>query len=121
MSKHDWPPGRRRCCQKLDRSLDPAFFRALAEPTRLALLVRLAGCRRPATVSELACCTPVDVSVVSRHLATLRDAGLVEAEKRGKEVRYTVCYGLVTETLRSVADAVEACCPDDQSCKPKQR
>jgi DNA-binding transcriptional ArsR family regulator len=116
MSKHSWPRGSRRCCQKLDRSLEPAFFRALADPTRLALLVRLAGCRRPTTVSELACCSPVDVSVVSRHLAILRDAGLVEAEKRGKQVHYTVCYDLVTDTLRCVADAVEACCPDDQCC-----
>ena len=116
MSKHVWPRGSRRCCGQLDRSLSPAFFRALADPTRLALLVRLAGCRRPTTVSELACCSPVDVSVVSRHLAILRDAGLVEAEKRGKQVLYTVCYDLVTETLRSMADAVEACCRDDQRC-----
>jgi ArsR family transcriptional regulator len=117
MSKQAWPRGSRRCCQRLDQSLSPAFFRALADPTRLALLVRLAGCRRPTTVSELAECCPVDISVVSRHLATLREAGLVEAEKQGKQVRYTVRYDLVTEVLRAVADAVEACCPDDQCCK----
>ncbi|MHC4765820.1 MAG: ArsR/SmtB family transcription factor [Planctomycetota bacterium] len=117
MSKHAWPRGSRRCCGQLDKALSPAFFRALADPTRLALLVRLAGCRRPATVSELACCTPVDVSVVSRHLAILRDAGMVEARKQGKQVLYTVRYDLVTGTLRGVADAVEACCPDDQCCK----
>jgi len=46
-----------------------------------------------------------------------RDAGLVEAQKQGKQVLYTVRYDLVTETLRGVADAVEACCPDDQCCK----
>jgi ArsR family transcriptional regulator len=117
MSKQSWPRGSRRCCGQLDRSLSPAFFRALADPTRLALLVRLAGCRRPTTVSELAECCPVDLSVVSRHLATLREAGLVEAEKQGKQVYYTVRYDLVTGTLRGVADAVEACCPDDQCCK----
>jgi DNA-binding transcriptional ArsR family regulator len=117
MSKQAWPRGSRRCCGQLDKVLSPAFFRALADPTRLALLVRLAGCRRPTTVSELACCTPVDVSVVSRHLAILRDAGMVEARKQGKQVLHTVRYDLVTGTLRGVADAVEACCPDDQCCK----
>jgi ArsR family transcriptional regulator len=115
-SNQSWPRGSRRCCRRLHESLEPAFFRALADPTRLALVVRLAGCRRPCTVSELAECCPVDVSVVSRHLATLREAGLLEAEKKGKQVYYAVRYDVVTQTLRGVADAVEACCPDDQCC-----
>ena len=54
----------------------------------------------------------MDVSVVSRHLAILRDAGLLEATRRGKEVHYRVRYDIVTGTLRSVADAVEQCCPE---------
>ena len=85
----------------------------MSDPTRLALLVPLAGCRRACTVGELAECCPVDVSVVSRHLAILRDAGLLEATRRGKEVYYRVRYDTVTGTLRTVADAVERCCPDE--------
>ncbi len=110
MSKHIYPRGARRCCQRLDRSVSPAFFRALCDENRLRLLVQLAGCRTPCTVSQIAECCPVDLSVVSRHLAVLRDAGLLEARKRGKEVYYRVRYREVIATLRSVADAIEGCC-----------
>ena len=108
----NYPLGGRRCCQRLQKTIPPGFFRALSDPTRLALLVQLAGCRRACTVGELAGCCPVDVSVVSRHLAILRDTGLLEATRRGKEVHYRVRYDTVTDTLRAVADAVEQCCPE---------
>ncbi len=40
----------------------------------------------------------------------LRDAGILSAEKRGKEVYYSVCYGEVVTKLRAIADAIESCC-----------
>jgi len=88
------------------------LFKALADPNRVALLARLADCGRPCTVSEIACCLPVDLSVVSRHLRQLRDAGILHAERRGKEVYYTVRYGELVRTLRTLAGTIEACCPD---------
>lgn len=78
---------------------------------RIALVARLAKCRRPCSVGELTCCCDVDVSVVSRHLAMLRDAGILACEKRGKEVYYSVRYDEVVRTLRDVADSIAACCP----------
>jgi ArsR family transcriptional regulator len=87
----------------------PQFFQALSDPTRLALLIQLAGCRRPCTVSELAEACPVDISVVSRHLAALREA-------KGKAVYYEVRYDDVTGTLRDIADAVASCCPESGCC-----
>ena len=116
ISNQLYPPGRRRCCRRLAGRLAPGFFRALGESNRLTLLVGLAGCREPCTVTEIAECCPVDVSVVSRHLATLRDAGLIEAEKRGKEVYYAVRYDAVSKTLRSIADAIDGCCPEGRCC-----
>lgn len=62
-------------------------------------------------MGQIAADCPVDISVVSRHLAMLRDAGIVEATRRGKEVHYRVRYTGLAETLRSIADAIEACCP----------
>ncbi len=112
----NYPLGGRRCCRRLEKTIPSAFFRALSDPTRLDLLVQLSGCRRPCTVSEIAECCPVDVSVVSRHLAILRDAGLLEATRRGKQVHYRVRYDIVTGTLRAVADAVERCCADETKC-----
>ena len=48
--------------------------------------------------------------MVSRHLAVLRRAGVLRAAKQGREVRYTVSPGLAA-SLRSLADALDACCP----------
>ena len=112
----NYPLGGTRCCRRVEKSIPPGFFRALSDPTRLALLVQLAGCRRPCTVSELAECCPVDVSVVSRHLAILRDAGLLDANRKGKQVHYAVRYDEVTGALRSVADAIESCCAGPKCC-----
>jgi DNA-binding transcriptional ArsR family regulator len=96
---------------KLDAALSAELFRALSDPNRLALLVRLAAAGRPATVGEISCCLPVDLSVVSRHLAQLRAAGVLRAEKRGRETLYCVRYDAIASTLRSIADAIDACCP----------
>ncbi len=90
--------------------MDPRFFKALCDPNRIALLVRLAACDEPCTVSQIAACCPTDLSVVSRHLAVLRDAGVLVSEKRGKEVLYTVRYSDLAGTLRAIADAIEGCC-----------
>jgi len=89
------------------------MFKALGDPNRVALLSTLAECCAPCSVSEIAKCCPVDLSVVSRHLAILRDAGILEAKKKGKEVYYTVCSGALVDTLRKIADAIESCCPVD--------
>ncbi len=91
--------------------MEPGFFKALCDPGRVAMLVRLAQCCKPCTVTEVADGCPVDVSVVSRHLAMLRDAGVLEAKRQGKEVYYTVRYSAIIETLRAIADCIEACCP----------
>jgi DNA-binding transcriptional ArsR family regulator len=56
-----------------------AVFSALADPTRRAILARLA--QGEATVSELA--APFDLAqpTVSRHLRVLQDAGLIQADR----------------------------------------
>ncbi len=101
------------CCRLADL-LSPKLFKALSAPSRIHLLLQLADCGRPCTVSELADCLQVDVSVVSRHLAALREADILSVEKRGKHVYYSVRYGQVAQTLRGLADAIDACCPSDK-------
>ena len=107
------------CCDALDGLLSPELFRALGDPNRLSLLVDLAGKNEPSTVSDIAPCCQVDYSVVSRHLATLRRAGIVQAEKRGREVYYSLQYSQLSQALRSIADAIDGCCPDANQCKPE--
>ena len=100
------------CCDGLEQCLPADFFRALGDPNRVALVARLAVYARPATVSEIACCLPINLSVVSRHLAQLRDAGILESEKQGKEVRYTLRYDALARRMRDIAAAIDACCPE---------
>ncbi len=90
---------------------------ALGDANRVAILADLAAGGAPRTVSEIAKRLPVDLSVVSRHLAMLREAGVLAAERRGKEVYYTVRYEGLAGTLRAIADAIDACCPAASATK----
>lgn len=94
----------------LDTIVSPQFFKALCDPTRLSLLADVARCCEPTTVGRIAGWCPIDLSVVSRHLAILRDAGILKAERRGKEVYYSLQAEDVVAKLRELADAIEACC-----------
>ena len=76
-------------------------FSALADPTRRAILARLAT--GAATVGELA--EPFDISLpaVSRHLKVLTEAGLIE---RSTEAQWRRC-SLRGEGMREAADWIE--------------
>ncbi|TVQ55812.1 MAG: ArsR family transcriptional regulator [Phycisphaerales bacterium] len=106
-SSRDIPIQSVPCCESLACEKACRLFKALADPNRAALLGRLVNCTRPCTVSEIACCLPIDLSVVSRHLRQLREADLLESEKCGKEVRYRVKRNEIVSALRGMADAIE--------------
>jgi DNA-binding transcriptional ArsR family regulator len=63
-------------------------FSAAAEPNRRRILQLLAA--RPMTVSEIAGRFTVTRSAISQHLLVLADAGLVEADKVGRQRIYRV-------------------------------
>lgn len=58
------------------------LFHALADPTRRAILTRLA--EGPAPVSELASPTGLRLPTVMRHLSVLEEAGLIATAKDGR-------------------------------------
>ena len=76
-------------------------FAALADPTRRAILARLAV--GEATVNELA--EPFDISLqaVSKHLKVLERAGLIT---RGRDAQYRPCR-LEAEPLDTAVDWIE--------------
>jgi len=76
-------------------------FAALADPTRRAMLARLA--QGPATVKELA--EPFDISLpaISKHLKVLEHAGLIE---RGREAQWRPAQ-LRAEPLKDVSEWLE--------------
>ena len=95
----------------LAQALPAELFKALADPRRVAILVRVATSNEPCCVGEVAACCPTDFSVVSRHLAQLRDAGILTAVKRGRQVYYSVQGADLAASLRAVADALDRCDP----------
>jgi DNA-binding transcriptional ArsR family regulator len=64
-----------------------AVFSALSDGTRRSLLEEVAR-RGETTPTELAASSPVTRQAVAKHLGVLADAGLVEAERIGRETRY---------------------------------
>ncbi len=95
-------------CQLRDR-LPVGLFKALGDTSRTAILASLAEAGRPLRVTEIGTCCPQDLSVVSRHLAILRDAGVVIAERSGREVHYRIDGPRLADILRRLADALEGC------------
>jgi DNA-binding transcriptional ArsR family regulator len=77
-----------------------ATFGALADPTRRAILARLA--KGPATVTELAQPFDMTLPAVSKHLKVLQRAGLIE---RGREAQWRPCQ-LRARPLEEAADWV---------------
>src|SRR3712207_4627620 len=78
--------------------VDADAYRAISDPTRRAVLDLLA--ERPRTVSELLVPFPMTQPEMSQHLRVLRDAGLVRAEKQGRNR----IYQIDAEPLRRVHD-----------------
>ena len=101
------------CCGPLEDVLEARLFKALCEPSRLTILAELAEAGKPLSVGAIAAALPIDISVVSRHLAILKEAGVLKAERRGKAVHYAVRYERLADTFRAIAGAIESCCPTD--------
>ena len=78
-----------------------AIFAALADPTRRAILARLAD--GEATVTELAAPFDVSLPAISKHLKVLQRAGLIE---QGRQAQWRPCR-LNAEPLRDVASWLE--------------
>lgn len=74
---------------------------ALADPTRRAILARLA--RGDATVSQLAAPFPISQPAISRHLKVLTQAGLIT---QGRDAQWRPCR-LRATPLREVAGFVD--------------
>lgn len=79
------------------------LFRGLADPARLSCLLALR--ERPRTVGEVVDATGLSQPNVSKHLACLRDCGLVQAERSGRFVTYCLC-GTGAEELLQTADTL---------------
>jgi len=80
------------------------ILKALAHPTRLFIVEELASGER--CVCKLQEGIGADMSTVSKHLSLLKSAGLVDDEKRGSQVFYTLRLCCVSRFLDCAESAV---------------
>jgi DNA-binding transcriptional ArsR family regulator len=90
------------------------IIRALAHPSRLAIAEALQ--KGEQCVADLRDLVGADLSTVSKHLTVMREAGLLEMEKRG----LNVFYRLTCPCLLSFLDCVDSLVPR-QKKKPVAR
>ena len=67
-------------------------FGALADPNRRAIVERIAG-DGPATATSLASELSISRQGAAKHLAGLAEAGILEARRSGREVRFGLVEG----------------------------
>jgi DNA-binding transcriptional ArsR family regulator len=88
---------------KKDQALlraEARVFKALGHPTRLFMIQELS--KGECCVCRFAEHIDADFSTVSRHLAVLKQAGLVEDEKRGQQVFYHLRVPCVMEFMSCI-------------------
>lgn len=81
------------------------IFKALGHPARLAMVMELGKGER--CVCELRDVVGSDMSTVSKHLSVLRTAGLVEHDKRGKQMFYSLRLCCAVDFLHCVDRAIQ--------------
>lgn len=106
-----------------------ALFRVLGQPARIQILLLLA--REPACVCHLEAYLGLRQAAISQHLMLLRDAGLVNAARGGRNIYYSLARpdllelvqqaarvsGLAPEALQPPAAPLSPCpCPH---CNPE--
>ena len=80
---------------------DVQLLQALAHPTRLAILRELTGSSEVCACDFTSCCD-VRQPTVSHHLKILKEAGVIEAERRGTWIYYRLMPA-AAERLRAIA------------------
>lgn len=96
------------------------IFKALADPTRLRIMNLLM--EAPFCVCELEHVLHLPQPLISRHLAYLKNAGLVQDHRQGMRVQYSISLDCQNRAgldvfLRNALSSDLACCEDLRRCR----
>ena len=80
-------------------------MKALAHPTRIFIIEELASGEQ--CVCELQAKIGADMSTVSKHLAQLRDSGIIRNERRGAQVYYSLQATCIPRLMLCVENVVK--------------
>lgn len=90
-------------CSCSETSLTTAeVFKALGHPARVEMVKLMSGGER--CVCDLVELVGLGWSTVSRHLSVLREAGIIDCEKRGLQVFYNIKLPCVGEFINCLED-----------------
>jgi DNA-binding transcriptional ArsR family regulator len=103
------------------------IFRALSNPNRLQIFLRLVSCCPPGTkcsadtavrqcVGELGKGLEIDPSTVSHHIRELRHSGLIRMERRGKNMLCWVDPETVLATAKLLTGSALPECLEEDEC-----
>jgi DNA-binding transcriptional ArsR family regulator len=115
---------RDRAAARMVELLDSPFLRALTEPARLEVL-RVLLVHGPGDIAAIAERLPQDRSVISRHLKTLEDAGVVRGQREGRHRVYALdaagFIGHLERILEETRRLAAICCPPVEEVVPASR
>lgn len=107
MALKELPVRQRGLCCELELPPDPAkadatadLLRALADPTRLAMVWCLRQASAPVCICDFTATFDLGQPTISHHMARLKAAGLVESQKHGLWVYYRLRDDLDAPTRR---------------------
>ncbi len=106
--------------ERVELSPAAALFRSLGDPTRLMVVRRLAA--SPARVTDLVTELGLAQSTMSKHLACLRDCGLVASEPAGRASVFRIAQPALADMLTAAETVLAATgnavvlCPAWNSC-----
>ena len=92
-------------------------LKAMGHPSRLAILDAIANGEK--CVGELQAVVGSDLSTVSRHLAVLKNAGIIDDRKQGLQVFYSLrvpCVLNFFDCVDAVLDTMPRACRGAASC-----
>jgi DNA-binding transcriptional ArsR family regulator len=82
------------------------LMKALADPTRLTMIASLWKADSPICICDFTAGLGLSQPTISHHMAKLKDAGLVDAEKRGIWIYYRLHDKLAPATRRVLAQLI---------------
>ena len=77
--------------------------KALADPRRYEIIKRISRCTEPMACESVRECLDITAPTLSHHMKELENAGLVDSEREGKFVNYTLRRDILTAYLDRLA------------------
>ncbi|MBI9083979.1 MAG: helix-turn-helix transcriptional regulator [Desulfobacterales bacterium] len=100
--------------------MDSKFFKSMGEPVRVQI-IRFLLLNGRADIGAIAENMPQDRSVISRHLNLMQEVGILNCEKEGRHMFYSLNAAVFLERFTNITDLVKTCIEEcgPLCCKPR--